>query len=248
MKDRAKIMMQEQNQINIDCYEIAKKNGLLTDTVLGPIYDGVPCEEVYLKKSPKVLWILQEPYDNGVIKGNWSVPTTILQEDYGWGNKTHEAVAKVMYAFRNNLRYEEIERQYSCNEDFAWKVMEVLKSTAWINISKMPSPTGAQSNALRIKNAYLNYWKDIVRRQVEEVLQPDIVVIAGGQWDYLSWDLLPNGKERPDAPEKVERWDDGHGRQYLWTYHPAARKPRYYAAWVDELCKARDELRKYHRG
>jgi len=247
MHELAKKMMQQQNQINIDCYDIAKENGLLSDVVLGPIYDGVPYGEAYLEISPRVLWILQEPYDNAAVKGNWSVPTTILQEDYGWGNKTHEAIAKVMYAFRNNLQYEEVDRRYSCSEDFSWDVMAMLKSTAWINVSKMPSPTGAQSSALRIKNAYLKYWKDIVRRQVEVVLQPDIVVIAGAQWEYVSWDLLPNGKERPDDPEKVERWHDGHGRQYLWTYHPAARKPRYYAAWVTELCKTRDEFERCHR-
>lgn len=53
-----------QDDINAECLRIAQSNNLTNAYVAGPIFDGVPDEELYLKSWPRVLWILQEPHDN----------------------------------------------------------------------------------------------------------------------------------------------------------------------------------------
>lgn len=238
-----------QKAIDNECLQIARKNGLIGEDIAGPIYDGVPNEELYLKSSPRVLWILQEPHDSGAKlqcrkMGNWSVPKDmILVEDYGWGNRTHEPIAKTMYAFRNELRYSDIDKKYRTNEDFAWEVMRVLQSTAWINVSKMPCPNGTRSNGSRIKKAYNSYWRDVVIRQVNDILRPEIIIVAGSQWSYVADDLASGDwHEEKGYPYKADRWRDPNGRQFIWVDHPTARKEKYFDVWVDALRDARSAL------
>jgi len=247
MTDRK--LLQLQYEINFECYDIARRHGLVMNGVAGPIYDGVPVEADYLEGAPKVLWILQEPHDNnckpGEAKGNWSVPKDmILIEDYAWGNKTHEPIAKTMYAFRNGLTYEEVDSRYSSDEDFAWKVMEILKSTAWINVSKMPCPSGTRSDLNRIRRAYMNYWRQVVIRQVNDIFKPDIVVVAGTQWEYVSLDLMKSCRALPGYPYKVDRFVGENGRLYLWVDHPTARKSKCYEEWVMALKDCENDLSK----
>ena len=243
----ARKLMQLQYAINADCYNMAKESGLISKYVAGPIYDGVPDENSYLATDPKVLWILQEPHDSGCpkgeSKGNWSVPKDmILVEDYGWGNPTHEALAKVMYAFRNGIEYLAADMKFKTDENLAWKIMETLKSTAWINVSKMPCPNGKSANMQRIRRDYKRYWKEIVVRQVREVFFPDIVVVAGAQWDPVADDLMLDAKECSGYPYQVDRWRDADGRQFLWVDHPTARKGKCFDVWVKALVDAAGEL------
>lgn len=238
-----------QKSIDIECLQIAEQNGLIGAEVAGPVYDGVPDENLYLKSNPRVLWILQEPHDTGAKAqcrkmGNWSVPKDmILAEDYGWGNPTHESIAKTMYAFRNELRYSEVDKKYRTDECFAWNVMRVLQSTAWINVSKMPCPKGTQSDSGRIKRAYVSYWRGVVVRQVNDVFCPDIIVVAGTQWNYVVNDLASGDwYEEQGYPYKADRWRDSNGRQFIWVDHPTARKEKCFDVWVDVLRDARDAL------
>ena len=234
---------------SIECLQIAEGNGLTGAEVAGPMYDGVPDEELYLRSNPRVLWILQEPHDTGAKAqcrkmGNWSVPKDmILVEDYGFGNRTHEPIAKTMYAFRNELSYSEVDKKYRIDDNFRWDVMRVLQSTAWINVSKMPCPNGTRSNSMRIKRAYASYWRDIVVRQVNDIFCPDIIVVAGTQWDYVVDDLASGDwHEEIGYPYKADRWRDPKGRQYIWVDHPTARKEKCFDVWVDVLRDARDAL------
>lgn len=241
-------LLQLQNQINFECYEIARNAGLLSGTIAGPIYDGVPNEGAYLQSSPKVMWILQEPHDSGCPKGeamgNWSVPKDMLRiEEYDIGNRTHAAIAKVMYSFRENVDYDDVDVRYRADEGFALEVMGVLSSTAWINISKMPCMNGTRANLSSIRKNYERYWKPIVRRQVVDVFKPDIVVVAGTHWDYLSEDLLPDGEALECYPNMVDPWIGTDGRQYLWVDHPTARKPRCFGTWVRALRDAQNRVK-----
>lgn len=239
-----------QDDINAECLRIAQSNNLTNAYVAGPIFDGVPDEELYLKSWPRVLWILQEPHDNnaseqGRPKGNWSVPKDMIKvEDYAWGNRTHEPIAKVMYAFRNQEDFQDVEVRYKTDENFAWEVMGVLQSTAWINVSKMPCPNGTNSNSGRIRSAYRNYWRDVVIRQVNEIYQPHIIGVAGGQWEYVADDLA-DGEwyEESGYPNQADRWRDSQDRQFIWVDHPTARKGKCFNSWVNVLNDARHALR-----
>lgn len=239
-----------QEKVDSECLRIAQSNNLINEDVAGPIYDGVPDEELYLKTWPRILWILQEPHDNnaskqGRPKGNWSVPKDMINiEDYAWGNRTHEPIAKVMFAFRNQKDFKDVDAQYKTDESFAWDVMGVLQSTAWINVSKMPCPNGTNSNSGRIRNAYRNYWREIVIRQVNEIYQPNIIVVAGAQWGYVADDLsIGEWHEESGYPYQADRWRDTLGRQFVWVDHPTARKCKCFDSWVKALRDAQNALR-----
>lgn len=243
-----------QDDINAECLRIAQSSNLTNADVAGPMYDGVPDEELYLTTWPRVLWILQEPHDTqaskeGRPKGNWSVPKIVIKDkDYGFGNRTHEAIAKVMYAFRNQKDFQDVDARYKeAREDdsFKWEVMRVLQSTAWINVSKMPCPDGTKSDSGRIRSAYRSYWRDVVIRQVNEIYRPDIIVVAGGQWEYVTDDLAAGEwHEEPGYPDQADRWRDPNGRQFVWVDHPADRKGKCFDLWVKALRDAQSALRK----
>jgi hypothetical protein len=239
-----------QDDINAECLKIAQSNDLTNEDIIGPIYDGVPDEELYLKSWPRVLWILQEPHDNnasqqGRPKGNWSVPKDMIKvEDYAWENKTHESMAKAMFAFRNNKEFQDVDKRYKTDENFAWDVMAVLQSTAWINVSKMPCPSGTRSDYGRIRRAYRNYWRDVVIRQVNEIYRPNIIVIAGKQWEYIADDLAAGEwHEETGYTNQADRWRDSHGRQVIWIDHPTARKCICFNSWVKVLRDAQHALK-----
>ena len=239
----------KQEEINKRCLKIARANGLISETVAGPLYDGVADEAMYLRSNPKVLWILQEPHDNNekrCRKGNWSVPKkVILEEDYGFGNSTHEAIAKVMFSFRNDESYASVNEKYRSNDAFSWTVMGALKDIAWINVSKMPCPNGTKSDANRIKKAYQAFWRDIVIEQVQQVYKPDIVLIAGDPWNYVA-DEIAEGplRQLPGYEDQVDHWIDDAERQFLWVDHPAARKTKCFDIWVKALKDCDKYLRK----
>ena len=246
-----------QKKIDAECLKIAQSNYLTNADVAGPMFDGVPNEELYLKSWPRVLWILQEPHDTsaseqGRPKGNWSVPKDMIKvEDYGWNNKTHEPIAKVMYAFRNQKDFHDVDTRYknaryNPDDGFPWEVMGVLQSTAWINVSKMPCPNGTNSNFGRIRSAYIQYWRDVVIRQVNEIYQPNIIVVAGKQWEYVADDLADGEwHEESGYPNQADRWCDPHGRQFVWVDHPTARKGKCFDSWVKALCDAQSALKEY---
>ena len=239
-----------QKKIDRECLEIAQRQGLTNSEVAGPVYDGVPDEELYLKSSPRVLWILQEPHDEGAeekgrAKGNWSVPKDMIKiEDFAWSNPTHKPIAKTMYAFRHGMNYDEVDERYRRDEDFAWEVMRSLMSTAWINVSKMPCPNGTSADQGRIRRCYVQYWKDIVVRQVNDIYKPEIIVVAGSQWNYVADDLSQGEwHEEQGYPDEADRWRDCHGRQFLWVDHPTARKQKCFDSWVKALCDAQQALK-----
>ena len=129
------------------------------------IFDGVADLALYLKSSPKVAWILKEPYDdfeNGIPSGGgWSIPRDcFMKEDQEWKVRTWQRVIYVMYGLANNLRYSQMD--YIKNDPDMGKV---LRAVAWINLSKMPAYS--TSSITQITNQYKNFWRPIVQKQLD---------------------------------------------------------------------------------
>lgn len=228
----------KQENINRQCMEIARTNGLLSETVAGPLFDGVADEALYLRTKPKVLWILQEPHDTQHLpQGNWSVPKEVIQkEDYGFGNQTHEAIAKTMYAFRNGISFEKVNKKYQKNDDFRWTVMGALKDIAWINVSKMPCPTRTKAYLPRIEKAYKLYWRSIVIEQVQQIYQPNIIVVAGAHWHFVADDIAEGSlRQLAGYDDQVAHWIDSAGRHFLWVDHPAKPGTKCFDIWVKAI-------------
>ena len=75
------------NQLEELIYELGRKIGENSDT--NAIADGIADFKANLSSSPKIAWVLKEPYDD--IKeskpsgGGWSIPKDCFMKEGNWG-------------------------------------------------------------------------------------------------------------------------------------------------------------------
>lgn len=189
-----------------------------------PITDGVCDEEAYLKSSPKVMWILKEPYDEfdkssgKAGGGGWSIPKNCFFKDDVWKQKTWRNIIYIMQGIRNGWSWEEIP-PLSQNPDYARKTIQEI---AYINVSKMPN--GMTSNDAFIARAYQD-WKDILYEQIS-LYAPD-VIIFGNTFKYFKNDMI--GEEAPhfNADDEYALGYKKDGILLIDTYHPERKGEEY---------------------
>ena len=206
----------KQAKIEEAIYQVPVINGLSNDAIA----DGVGDVAAYLSTSPKVAWVLKEPYDeteDGIgAGGGWSIQRDCFMKSGGpWSVRTWQRVIYVMYGLRNHLHYAGMDY---IRDD--WSMGKVLREIAWINLSKMPALTKSSNTAVR--EAYEQYWKDIIKAQIE-LYNPDVIVF-GNTLDLCRRSFLD---EADQSIDKVYR--DGvymidvykkSGRLLLNAYHP----------------------------
>ncbi len=187
------------------------------------IFDGVADLALYLKSSPKVAWILKEPYDdfeNGIPSGGgWSIPRDcFMKEDQEWKVRTWQRVIYVMYGLANNLRYSQMD--YIKNDPDMGKV---LRAVAWINLSKMPAYS--TSSITQITNQYKNFWRPIVQKQLD-LYSPDVIVFGNTlqccREDFLSENDVPLKTISYNNVSFINIYKKEH-RVLLDAFHPAFR-------------------------
>ncbi len=196
--------------------ELAKLKGLSSDT-LSPIFDGVADLKAYLQSSPKIMWMLKEPYDyiNEETKkpegGGWT-----LMEDMGKESENPlvqslpRTMQRIIYAtagIYTGTEYDNMEYYYQPN------MYKYLFQIAYINLSKMPA--GTRSGDMTEKY-YI--WKDIIFEQIK-LYNPE-VIIFGNTFQYMKDDL---GITEKDYVPTCTGWVDIYkkdGRLFVDAYHP----------------------------
>ena len=182
----------------------AKDNSLSNDNA-APIYDGVADEAAYLNSVQRVVWLLLEPYDDGNCGGGgWSLPkNSILNPKPGdYTNPTKQTIAYAMWCARNRKEYDEA--------PIPEIVYSELRSTGWVNISKMPAKTKSKVSEVVNKT----HWKDIVEKQIN-LLAPNVVIIAGQHFNTIC------GKGVFDGDRGCERtFPETNGQV---DYHPCGQ-------------------------
>lgn len=130
-----------------------------------PIYDGVGDIEAYISNSPRIMWIMKEPYDeleNGTPKGGgWEV------YDFTLAYPMWQILMRIIYGIRNKKHHEEIPE---ANEE----MRQMLKGTAYLNLNKMPS--GSITNMSQLTDNFPK-WKDIVMEQIK-IYNPDAIIFG----------------------------------------------------------------------
>ena len=206
-----------QQEIDALIYKRAIDNKLL-EIADGPIYDGVANECEYLNSKRKVMWLLLEPYDDGLCGGGgWSLVKDVFLKPKPSDplNPTQQTIAYAMWCARNRCAFS--------NAPDAETVYPELQSVAWVNISKMPATS--HSKPLEVIRRYEQNWKDIIDRQIS-LLNPDVVIIAGQHFNAIC------GKGLFAGDKGCERCFPGHGDSLvdlhpcsnfdvLYAYHPA---------------------------
>ena len=167
MKARLEILEEE---VNAELMQMA----VAEQSIHHPITDGVVDADAYLASSPKMLWILKEPWENFDERGGggWSVtrgliPKRIREGTVG-GILAYRRMAYVTFSVLNGYgRYAEIRRAHD-----GFQVGESLKSIAYINVSKFPGKS--RSVAAQIQAAYQRN-RAILKRQVTTIA-PDVII------------------------------------------------------------------------
>lgn len=220
----------------------------VSDDFVWPIYDGVSDPASYLSSNPKVMFVLKEPYDetrkdeNGKTVpygGGWDFPRLLKKwsKDRKWPIRTWQSVIYAMYGFRNGRYYNQMD--YISEKP---EMGDVLLSTCWINLSKMPGLSSSSNG--KWKEAFRENWKDIFKEQVN-LYKPDVIVF-GGTFDS-AWDCVMDSR---DGGESVFASDGGLSltkymlgdRLVLAAAHPGIRYNKDQEFWVNSII---DALREY---
>lgn len=181
-------------------------------SIHSPITDGVVDIDRYLASSPKILWILKEPYDDltGAACGGWSVTEDVLAAGKFGNKRPFAPIAYVTYSvFNNFLKYTEL--NYVTNDP---KVGESVKNIAYINVNKMPGKSASDPAAIA---AYYQRNRKLINKQITTI-NPDIV-IAGNilHLFYEDFGLTRQDLQSAGTAEFCER----NGRLYINAYHPS---------------------------
>lgn len=193
---------------------VAKKSGYNLKK-LAPIYDGVSDIEAYLKSSPKIMWVLKEPYDDFDKKDKPIGGGYIIMDDLkknrnsqlGTMPLTIQRVIYTTYGIFTGYEYEEMGWYYDP------ETYKYLFQIAYINLSKMPGEKKSGSMTTKYQ-----VWRDIVLKQFD-LYKPD-VMIFGHTFQDVKDDL---GIEDKDKILTDNGWVDIYRRDnrlYVDAYHP----------------------------
>jgi hypothetical protein len=201
-----------EQEMKAELYAMAASEKSIHD----PITDGVVDIDRYLSSSPRMLWILKEPWEalkDGEGSGGWSltqnlIPELISERKIG-GIPTYRKMAYVTYSVLNNFAtYSDI--PYATVDP---RVGESLKSIAYINVKKFPGKT--TSSAANIASYYRRN-REVLKKQIATI-NPEIVIT--GNIIHLFYDDFSLRAQDLQSEGSVDFWCQG-GRLYVNAYHP----------------------------
>ena len=192
-------MDKKQYELEKEISNIAQVHKLTDNGNCLPIYDGIGNFKEYLKFYPKIACLLKEPYDEEVGErpsgGGWSISRDcFMNPDQKWSVITWQRIIYTVFGLREKLKYEEMD---FIRDDHS--MGEVLRSIAWINLSKMPARKQSSNEAY--VDYFKQYWKNVVKKQLE-VYSPN-VVICGGVFDKCKNELFPYVKPLCTNPGRL---------------------------------------------
>lgn len=180
-----------------------------------PILDGVVDASLYLAASPRILWILKEPWEEfgeGESAGGWSVTKDIIGKGIDKDTGTHAIMAYVTYAVFNGYIGEQEVPYVTANPEVA----NSLKHIAYINVSKMPG--GKTSDGAFIAQQYQKNQR-ILHKQIE-TLAPDVIVAGNTMHLFLKDFALQAEMFTRNGSASFCKTG---GRLYIDAYHPNQR-------------------------
>lgn len=240
----AKELEQKQKGLWKEIWNKALSDGLITgqdSDNAWPIYDGVSDIQGYLSSNPRIMFILKEAYDDTTESeageiipygGDWSMPELFKEcsQKGKWPVTTWQRVIYAIYGAKHGLKYNEMD--YVKNDP---EMGNVLLSTCWINLNKMPGLSTSDNS--RVRDEALSHWIDIVKKQID-IYDPEIIVFGGTlfkddefYYQFLSQEDWNNRIPVEGDDFLVKYIKDG--RVILDAKHPGLRKD--VERWVNSL-------------
>jgi len=179
-----------------------------------PIYDGIIDEELYCSSTPRVMWILKEPWDDeGSSGGGWSLCSDLLAITpvSSLSQSTFHPIIYIAYGLFNGLNYEEM----------PWirdmKDAEItLRRLAFINAKKLPGVTrGARASSIL---AWYGRGRDVIRDQISSY-DPQIIFGCAPHFSAILDDMNPLWRDAKQTTGSAEfvRIDQ---KLFVHVYHP----------------------------
>lgn len=201
---------------------------------LKPMRDCVADIQGYLSTSPKIMWLLKEPYDKFTPSGKptgggWAF-TDWFQDENFWEtvdpeNKAiYRNISTSSYNIHNNTSKKSCELEEP-------EIQNTMKRIAFINMSKMPAGKTSPHNHLEL--CYPK-WKDIVFEQIE-LYKPDIIIF-GKTFGYFQESLQISNKRMPTKEKPIVYKKDN--MILIDAFHPARKGDDYVKGVVNAVRKA----------
>lgn len=212
-------LLKGQEEIQRKIFERAKVLGLSNEG-LDPILDGVSSIAGYCQSSPRIMWILKQPYDDQYegkpAGGGWTVYGA-FEDGKAYANRTWRPMAYCIYGIRTHEMYKEMP---DISDEKS--MVELLKDIAYINVCKMPGYK--RTFNVELEEAY-ELWKDIIEEQIR-LYDPQVICFANTMWLFKKdWGIDENTEY-----ESISLGNDKYmlaykkdGRLFLDTYHPNQR-------------------------
>ncbi len=197
------------------------------------IGDGIICPKLYLSSSPRILWILKEPYDNGTCydnpeDGGWNYPYEINHETDKWSRmKPFQPICYINYGIWTGMHdWDEM----PCLRD-SEEIRNGLKKIAFINVSKEPGLKHSPSP--RIIEAYKKH-RGLILDQIK-TYAPNIIFACSPHAELILQDL---GFSSTQWKKFGSSWSVQitSEQRLVWVYHPSSRKKR--DVYVNDAIKA----------
>lgn len=212
-------LLKGQGKIQRKILERAKALGLSNEG-LDPILDGVSSIAGYCQSSPRIMWILKQPYDDQhegkPAGGGWTVYGAFGNKE-AYANRSWQPMIYSIYGIRTHEMYKDMP---DINDEKT--MVEVLKDIAYINVCKMPGYK--RTFNVELEEAY-EQWKDIIEEQIR-LYDPQVICFANTMWlfkkdwgidENTEYESIPLGGDKSMLVYKKD------GRLCLDTYHPNQR-------------------------
>lgn len=206
-------LMAAQVEIEEEIKSIARKNDFYSSEV-EPIPDGIYDAEKYLSTTPRILWILKEPYDDFTKEGKpfgggWSLYEAYDNND-AWKNPTWQPMIYTSYGIINGKKW----------EDMDWikddkSMVNILKQVAYINISKMPALKNSNDSVL---SHLYSIWRPLLLKQIN-LYEPQIIIF-GNTFKFFKEDLVGGDAEPSKRIDGVIHIYEKGNIKMIDAYHP----------------------------
>ncbi|HWQ90117.1 MAG TPA: hypothetical protein VN673_00480 [Clostridia bacterium] len=204
-----------------------------------PIYDGVVDPDQYACASPRIMWMLKEPYDDGRERkgGGWSL-TELLKNDTDRMSRQRafQPICYICYGIWSGIADWNIMPWLRDSE----AIRNGLKKIVFINVSKLP---GLKSSSWgSIAKSYEDH-RILLLDQIN-TYGPNLIFACDPHVNLIARDLgisAPNWKWFGSAAVIQTAAE----QRLVWVGHPSQRTDR--AAYVNDAIRAAtSEIPKFH--
>jgi hypothetical protein len=202
------------------------------------IFDGVVNPEQYLSSSPRILWILKEPYDNGESyndpnDGGWSQAINMNEKtDEISRLRVFQPICYINYGIWSGVHdWDAMPRLRESEE-----IRNGLKKIAFINISKLPGLK--YSPPSRIVEAYQKH-RGIILDQIK-TYQPNIIFACEPHANLILEDLGFSSAQWNKSFESAYsvKVSSELDQRLVWVWHPSQRRSVRRSKYVNDAIRA----------